>query len=86
MVKTHGRVAKAGIFVVERLQQNRNQSGLPVVAVKNVGRAEDLRRFQHGAAKQGEALGVVVVVAQRSAVESVAVEERRIVDEIELHS
>ena len=86
MVKTQGMLANAGSSVVQRLQQDGNQRGLPVVAVKHVGRAEDLGRFQHGAAEQREALGVVVIVAQRCTVERIAVEERRVVDEIELHS
>ena len=86
MVKTHGTLANAGSCVVQRLQQDGNQRRLPVVAVKNVGHAEDLRGLQHGAAEQREALGIVVIVAQRRAVERIAVEVRRVVDEIELHS
>ena len=86
MVKTQGVVGERRIFVVQRLQQDRNQRGLPVMAMQNVGRSEDLCGLQNGARKQSEALGVIVIVAQGGAVKSVAVEERRVVDEIELHS
>ena len=75
-----------GILVIQGLQQYGNQRSLPVVAVKNVGNAEDLGGLQYGAREQREALGIVVIVAQRGAVESIAVEVRGIVDEIELHS
>ena len=81
-----GNCANAGIFVVQRLQQYRNQRRLPVVTVKDVGSAQDLDRLQNGAREQREALGVVVIVAQRRTVKRVAIEERRVVDEIELHS
>ena len=56
------------------------------MAMEDIRRSQELDRFQHGAAKQGVALGIVMVVAKRGAVELIAIEERRVVDEIELHS
>ncbi len=83
MVKTAGHGAERGVFGVERFQQNGHQRRLPVVAVEDVGGAEDLGGLQHRAREQGEALGVVGIVARGRAVELLAVEERRIVDEVE---
>src|SRR5208337_1224983 len=51
----------------------------------NVGHAENLAALDDGAAEQREALGVIVVVAQRRAVESFAVEKWRIVDKVILN-
>src|SRR5271166_6535995 len=79
-------VGERWVLGVKRLSQYGNQGCLPVVAVKDVGHAEDLRGLQHRAREQREPLGVVVIVAQRCAIERVAVEVWRIVDEIELHS
>ena len=56
------------------------------MAVKDIRRSQGLGGLQHGPAKQGKALGVIVIVAERGAVELIAIEERRVVDEIELHS
>ena len=78
-----GHVAEGGVFGVLRAQQDGHQRGLPVVAVKDLGHAENLRSFQHGAGKQGEALGVVGIVAGGGAVKGVAVEKRRVLDEVE---
>src|SRR5208283_3483826 len=54
--------------------------------MEDIGYAEDLRRLQYCAAEQGETLGIVVIVTQRSTVEGFAIEIRRVVNEIELHS
>src|SRR5208283_4675678 len=54
--------------------------------MEDIGYAEDLRRLQYCAAEQGETLSIVVIVAQRSTVEGFAIEIRRVVNEIELHS
>ena len=86
MVKTVATSRKRGVFGVLRAQQDGNQRGLPVVAVENLRDAENLRGFQHGAGEQGEALGVVGIVARRGAVERIAVEEGRIIDKVELDS
>ena len=86
MVKTQGVCANAGIFAIKRLEQDRDQRSLPVVAVEQVGLPQDLRCFEHRATEQGKALRVVVVIAQWSPVQRVAVEKRRIVDKIDLHS
>ena len=84
MVKTVGIPWKRGVFVVEGAQQNGNQRGLPVVAVEDIGHAEDFCGLQNGAAIEGKALGIVMVIAERSAVESVTIVERRIINEVEL--
>jgi hypothetical protein len=77
---------KGGIFSVDGAKQNWHQSGLPVVAVKNVRHAQDFRRLQNGSGKQGEALGIVGIVPGRGAIESVAVEVWRVLDKIEFHT
>src|SRR5271167_4725113 len=81
-----GDVRKGRVLLVQRLAQYGNQRCLPIVAVEHVGYAENLRGLQHGTAEKREALSVVVIVAQRRAVECVTVEVRRVVNEIELHS
>ncbi len=81
--KHRARVMERGIVRIQAAQQDRHQRRLPVVAVKNVGRAQDLRRLDRGAAEKPEALRVIAVVAERCAVESVAIEVRRIVDKVE---
>ena len=55
------------------------------MAVKNIGHAQHLAGLQHGAAVERKALGVVRIVAGRSAVERVALKKRRVIDEVELH-
>ncbi len=47
----HARIVECRIFRVLRSQQQRDERRLPIVAMKNVGHAEDLRAFQHRAAK-----------------------------------
>ncbi len=81
--RRHG--TEGGVVFVESMQQDRYQRRLPVMAVKYVGRPQDLAAFNHRPREQGEALGIIVVVAQRRSVESLAVEERRVIDKIELH-
>ncbi len=49
-----------GVFVVKGAQENGNQRGLPVVAVEDIGHAEDFGGLQNGAAIEGEALGIVI--------------------------
>ncbi len=84
MVKTVGIPCERGVFVVKSAQENGNQRGLPVVAMEDIRHAENFGGFQNGAAVECEALGIVMVIAERSAVESVAIVERRIIDEVEL--
>ncbi len=81
-----GRTGECRVFVIQSLQQYRNKGGLPVVAVQDIGSPQDLRRLKHGTREHGESFSVVVVITQLRAIQSVAVEERRVVDEIELHS
>ena len=72
------------VLVVQGAQENGNQSGLPVVAMEDIRHAEDFGGFQNSAAIEGEALGIVMIIAERGAVESVAIIERRIIDEVKL--
>jgi len=58
-----GHIAKRGILGIERAQQNRYEGRLPVVAVEYVGHAQYLRSFNHGPGEQGEAFGVIGIVA-----------------------
>ena len=81
-----GYVAEGWIFGVLSVQQDRYEGGLPVVAMENLGHAKNFRCFQHGAGKQRETFGVVGIVAGGSAVECLAIEEWRIIDEVETHS
>ncbi len=82
MVKTVETDLNAGSSCVECLQQDGNERGLPVVAVEDVRHAEYLGSLQHGAAVEGKAVGIVGVIAQRGAVQVLAVEERRVVNEV----
>jgi hypothetical protein len=75
-----------GIAGVAGAQQHGNQRRLPVVTMKHLGHAQDFGRFQHGAGVEREALGVVRIITGRRSVERVAVEERRIIDKVELHA
>ncbi len=84
MVKTSGDSVEHGVFIVQGAQENGNQSGLPVMAMENIGQAEDFGGLENGAAVECEALGIVMVVAKRSAIESLTIVERRIIDEVEL--
>src|ERR1051325_6078287 len=80
----HGaRAAEDRISLVAGAQQNRHQRRLPVMAMKNVGYTQDLGSFQHGAAIEGEALGVIGIIARRGAVKGIAIEKRRIVNKEE---
>ena len=79
-------VPEGGVLRIDRAQQHRNQRRLPIVAVKNLRHAENLRRFEHGAGEQSEAFGVIGIIAGGCAVERVAVEVRRIFDKIKSHA
>src|SRR5471030_3248642 len=52
--------------------------------MEDIGDAKYFGGFQNGAAIECEALGIVIVVAERSAVERIAIIERRIIDKVEL--
>jgi hypothetical protein len=69
--------------MTQAAQVDRDQPGLPVVGVEEVGRGaeRERRRRDRGAAQEGEAERVVGVVAQRAAVDAVAIVERRAVEE-----
>ena len=54
--------------------------------MEQVRLSQDFGGLEHRPAEQGKSLRVVVVIAQRSSVERVAIEEWRVVDEVELHS
>src|SRR5712672_2121918 len=54
--------------------------------MEDVRHAQNFRSLQHGAGEKSKALGVVGIVARRSAVERLAIEEFRILDKIELHA
>ena len=67
-------------LLVLRLEQDRDQAGLPVVAVQHIGDEVDLhQRFQHGAAEEREPLALVAA----GAVDVVAAEILLVVHEIE---
>jgi hypothetical protein len=55
------------------------------MAMKDVGHAQDFGRLKHGAAVESKALRIVRIVASGGAIEGIAIEERRVVNEIELH-
>ena len=68
---------------VERLQVDRRQPGLPVVRVDDATAARRCRadELERGAHQQREAPRVVGIVDAADAVEAVAIEELRAVDE-----
>ena len=63
--KDGGDFAECRVLGVERAQHHRHQRGLPVVAVKDMRDAQNFGGFEHGAREQGEALGVVGIIARR---------------------
>ncbi len=68
------------------VQVDRNQPGLPVMGVNNVGgKLEMSRQFQRCPAEQAEAFGVVRIVLALFAVELPAAEIGRAVNEVNLH-
>src|ERR1700693_1580887 len=71
---------------VQRAQEHRNESGLPVVAVDYVGGPNMLGDFDGGAAKLAVTFGVVGKISGAVAVESVAVKVAWIVDEKVAHT
>ena len=56
------------------------------MAMQHVGSTQNLGGLQHGAGKQRKAFGIIVIVAERSTIQTFAIEIRGIIDEIELHS
>ena len=56
------------------------------MAVKNLGRPQDLGSLQHRARIQGKALGIVRIIARGRSIECVTLEEWRIDDKVELHA
>src|ERR1700755_3191358 len=70
-----------GVGGVTGAQQNRNERGLPVVTVDEVGLPEMFCDFDGAAAELAVALGVVRIVAAAFAVDAGAVEVLRIIDE-----
>src|SRR5437763_8351962 len=56
------------------------------MTVKNVRHAEDLCCFNGGTAVERESLGIIGVIAGGRAVERVALEKRRVVNEVKLHA
>src|SRR4030088_2295410 len=51
--------------------------------MEDVRHAQNLRGFQHGTGKKGEALGIIGIVARRSAIERLTIKKFRILDKIE---
>ena len=81
-----GHVAEGWVFGVLGAQQDGDERGLPVVAVKNLGHAKNFRSLQHGAGKQSKALGVVGIIAGGSPVKRIAIKKRGILDKVEIDS
>jgi len=66
---------------VQRTQERGNERGLPIVAVDDVGGPNVFGDFNGGAAKFAVTLGIVGIFSGAAAVDSVAVEITRIIDE-----
>ena len=63
-------------MAIVQVQVHRHQSGLPVVAVDDVGGEVDVKQgLQHGAGEEGEALAVVVEAVETAALEVILVVE-----------
>src|SRR5581483_4833272 len=76
-------ITKCRVLRVLRSQQHRNQSTLPIMTMKDVWDAKHFRTLQNRAREERKALGIVGIIARRSSIESVAIEIRRVFDEIE---
>ena len=86
VVNRHHRagVGHRGIRSVEEPAVGRHETGLPVVAVKNVPRAtESAGEFDGGSREEDEPLGVIGVVA-RATVERGPIEEVVVADEVDV--
>ena len=79
-------IAEGGIFGVDGAEQNRYESRLPVMTMKNIGDAQNFRGFEHSAGEQSKALSVIGIVPSGGTVEGVAIEVGRIFDEIKPHA
>ncbi len=61
-------------MTIVQVQVHRHQSGLPVVAVDDIGGEVDVEQgLQHGAGEEGEALAVIVEAVQAAALEVILV-------------
>lgn len=79
-------VLDQGIGGVRRTQENRDESGLPVMAMDNVSGPDVLGNFNGGATEFAVALGVVGKIAGAIAVDAVAVEIAGIIDKKIAHT
>src|SRR5579872_6912140 len=84
--KYRGHILEHRITGIAASQQDGHQGRLPVVAMENVRRAQDLRGLQDRPRVQRKTLGVVGVIARGCAIQSVTLEERRVIDKIKLHA
>ena len=61
-------------MTIVQVQVHRHQSGLPVVAVDDIGGEVDVEQsLQHGAGEEGEALAIIVEAVQAAALEVILV-------------
>ncbi len=80
--RDHGRARHDGIIRVPQVPEDRGGAGLPVVEVQDVERTVVHPQGLHrGSAVQPEPPGVVRIVPRSVAVEALAIECRRVVDE-----
>ena len=82
----YGKIADEGIGGVSGAQQHRDQRGLPIVAMNDVGRPDVFGDFDGGAGEFGVTLGVIGKVSGAVAINSVAIEIAGIVDEKITHA
>ena len=81
----HSRLAQHRVQGVHRPQVHRNQRRLPVVYMKHLRNAQQLRRLQHRPAKQPKPLPVVRIVARPGPVKPLPVKELRAIHKVVLH-
>ncbi len=79
-------IFKAGLVAVQKLLIRRDQPRLPVVYVQHVDRQfQQANRFHHGPAKENVAFAIIAIVLAVRAVDMVAIEILRLLDEIDRH-
>src|SRR5262249_33876285 len=74
-------VLERSVGSVRGAQEQWDETGLPIVAMKDIGRPEILGDFQRDTAELAVALGVIGVVATAPAVQTIAVEIFGVIDE-----
>ena len=87
IVNRHDRCAMAipPISAIKSPMECGDQPRLPIVAMENVDRqSKPFDGFHHGSRKERKPLAIVPVIAMRVAIEIIAIEVKRLIDEVDI--